>query len=206
MVVKKGSALGWANHKLLTREMCTEPRLEAIEEGYPANVPLVGSLGNRNSRERKGRTQGSLLQVIILGLSNPEISPTRANNVLNSANFSWWLSFPEATAVLECFWLQFFGKGPRKILRVCVCVFKMFVYCSFAASVDVMLENAQMVFQPCLPFFLLFTPWSSIGTLPLSHTESISYPSPIHLEGWFSMFSPTRTKQNLDFATILWDH
>ena len=124
MVVKKGSALGWANHKLLTREMCTEPRLEAIEEGYPANVPLVGSLGNRNSRERKGRTQGSLLQVIILGLSNPEISPTRANNVLNSANFSWWLSFPEATAVLECFWLQFFGKGPRKILRVCVCVLK----------------------------------------------------------------------------------
>ena len=108
--------------------------------------------------------------------------------------------------MLECFWLQFFGKGPGKILRVCVCVcvgvcFKMFVYCSFAASVDVMLENAHIVFQACLPFFLLFTPWSSIGTLPLSHTESISYPSPIHLEGWFS---PTQTNQSLDFATILW--
>ncbi|CAJ1360951.1 unnamed protein product [Effrenium voratum] len=34
-------------------------RLEAIEEGYPANIPLV----------------------VILGLSNPEISPTRARNV-----------------------------------------------------------------------------------------------------------------------------
>ena len=69
----------------------------------------------------------------------------------------------------------------------------MFVYCSFAASVDVMLENAQMVFQACLPFFLLFTPWSSIGTLPITDLSILR-----------AGFYPTRTNQNLDFATILW--
>jgi len=41
------------------RQSLNVVELEAIEEGYPANIPLV----------------------VILGLSNPEISPTRARNV-----------------------------------------------------------------------------------------------------------------------------
>ena len=177
MIVKKGSALGWANHKLLT-EMCTEPRLEAIEEGYPANVPLVGSLGNRNSRERKGRTQSSLLQVIILGLSNPEISPTRANNVLNSANFSWWLSFPEATAVLECFWLQFFGKGPRKILRVCVlkCLYTVVLLPVLTSCWKMRKWSSRLVFP--FSFFLPLVLYRNPPPFAYrKHIVPITYPS-----------------------------
>lgn len=54
-----GSALGLADHKLFTRELCTEPRLEAIEEGYPANVPLVGSLGNLSKHTEDSPTKAS---------------------------------------------------------------------------------------------------------------------------------------------------
>jgi len=48
------------------RQSLNVVELEAIEEAYPANVPLV----------------------VILGLSNPEISPTRANNVWTFEAFS----------------------------------------------------------------------------------------------------------------------